>query len=87
MLDTTRFHSSYTYPLWKTPTIAFTNPEDSSSFAGKETSVCFSVTVPSASNTSQPKTLKGSEVARGFFIVWISSAAILSTCDWLGTQI
>lgn len=74
---------SYTYPLWKTPTIAFTNPEASSSFADIEDCVCFSVIVPSASNTSQPKTPAGSDVSSGFFTVWASSAIILSICDSL----
>lgn len=78
---------SYTYPLWKTSTIAFTNPEVSSSFAEKEDSVCFSVNAPSASSTSQPKTPAGSDVSTGFFTVWVSSAAILSLCDLLKTQI
>lgn len=79
---------SYTYPLWKTPTIAFTNPEASSSFADKEDFACFSVIVSSASNTSQPKTPAGSNVSNGFFtFVWASSATILSMCDLLRTQI
>lgn len=74
----------HTYPLWKTPTIAFTSPEVSSD---KKDSVCFSVTVPSASNTSHPKAPAGSDVSNSFFTVWVSSAAIVSTCDLLKTQI
>lgn len=80
-------NQSYTYPLWKTPTIAFTIPEASSSFADIEDCVCFSVTVPSASNTSQPKTPAGSDASSGFFNVWVSTAIIFSICDWLKTQI
>lgn len=76
---------SYTYPLWRTPTIAFTNPE-LSSFVDNEDSVCFSVIVCSTSNTSQPKTLAGSDVSR-FFTDLVSSAAILSICGLLKTQI
>lgn len=73
----------HTYPLWKTPTIACTSPEVSSD---KKDSVCFSVTVPSASNTSHPKAPAGSDVSNSFFTVWVSSAAIVSTCDLLKTQ-
>ena len=74
----------HTYPLWKTPTIAFTSPGVSSD---KKDSVCFSVTVPSASNTSHPKAPAGSDVSNSFFTVWVSSVAIISTCDLLKTQI
>lgn len=78
---------SYTYPLWKTPAITFTNPEDSSSFADKEDFVCFSVTIPSASTTSQSKTPAGSDGSNVLFLVWAFSATPLSMCDLLRTQI
>lgn len=77
---------SYTYPLWKTPTIACTNPDASSSFAGKEDFAFFSVIVPSASKTSQPKTPAGSDVSNGLFPVRASSPTILSIWDLLRTQ-
>lgn len=77
---------SYTYPLCKTPAIAFTNP-DSPSVADKEDSAGFSVMGSSASNTSQPKTPGGSDVFNGFFpFVWSTSATVLSNCDLLRTQ-